>query len=119
MFGEPDAELWPHPRYFIEDEEEATISHYVGDFPDIPPQKNLGMVFFVKTMFGETHTLDVSSDRVTVCACKRAIWRKTGTPVDSQRLIYAGCPLEDGRSLRDCNISKECTVHVALRLLGC
>ena len=75
------------------------------------------MQLFVKTLTGQTLTIDVEP-KSTIFDVKLGIQRCNGCPPEQQRLIFAGKSLEDGLTLRAYNIQHEATLHIVLRLRG-
>ena len=75
-----------------------------------------GMRIFVKTLSGQTLTLEVEASD-TVEEVKARIHLKERIPPEVQRLILAGRQLEDGRTMSDYNIHKGSSPYLIL-LLG-
>lgn len=81
-------------------------------------EMNRKMQIFVKGLDGETFTLIVKPSD-TLENVRAQIEVKKGIPPKLQRLVCRGKQLEDGHTLSDYGITKECFLHLMLRLLSC
>ena len=80
-------------------------------------RRRRSMKIFIKTVTGKTTTLEVEpSDSIE--EVKTKIQDKDGIPADHQRLIFGGQQLKDGLCLSNCNVPKEATLYLVLRLLS-
>ncbi|KAJ1617108.1 hypothetical protein T492DRAFT_565041, partial [Pavlovales sp. CCMP2436] len=71
----------------------------------------------VKTLAGKTLTIEVEPTE-SIESIKQKIADQEGVEESTQRLIFGGKQLENGKTLQDYDISEDATVHLVLRLRG-
>jgi ubiquitin C len=71
----------------------------------------------IKTLTGKTIKITTRTAD-TVEELKEDIRRSEGIPADQQRLIFAGCQMEDGETLARYNICQGSVISLVLRLRG-
>ena len=73
----------------------------------------------VKQINGKATTCDGVSGSTTIGRMKELVQKQTGIPQARQRLIYAGCVLEDRATCNDYGIQDSAMLHLAMRQSGC
>ena len=72
------------------------------------------MQIYVKTLTGKTITLTVDPFD-SIANVKFYIQDIEGIPPFRQRIIFAGKQLEDSRTVSECSIQNESTLHIVIR----
>ena len=75
------------------------------------------MCFYVNTLTGKSIPIDFDPNS-TIEDVKLSIEEKTSIPTDSQRLLFSGHELDDEKTVLECGIESEATVHLSLGLSG-
>ena len=84
----------------------------------LPVDDNVNIRIFVKSINGATFTFDVMRDS-TALAIKQAIQRRDGTPVDHQRLIFAGRVMWNDSTCAQHGVSNGGVIYLVRKCLGC
>ncbi|RMZ89162.1 hypothetical protein DV736_g3603, partial [Chaetothyriales sp. CBS 134916] len=95
--------------------QKLSIIHLVERLQSDTVSTTGGMPIFVKTLTGKLIEIRVEFTDL-ISTVKMKIKEKEGIPVDQQRLMIAGKPIEDNKTVAQYNIQKESTIQLILRL---
>uniref|UniRef100_A0A915DRX9 Ubiquitin n=1 Tax=Ditylenchus dipsaci TaxID=166011 RepID=A0A915DRX9_9BILA len=73
---------------------------------------------FVKTLTGQSLSIDNAHVSDSIRSVKEKIEKATGMPQSEQRLIFSGKQLEDNKSLSDYGFNNGSVIHLVGRLRG-
>ncbi|ODM98428.1 Ubiquitin [Orchesella cincta] len=76
------------------------------------------LIIWVRTLTDKYLKLQVVNEYTTIDSLKIMIHDLEGIPIDQQRLIFETKQLEDGRTLKQYNISEQSILFLCLRLRG-
>lgn len=76
-----------------------------------------GQQLQVKTLAGKTLSIEVEPTE-SIESIKQKIADQEGVEESTQRLIFGGKQLENGKTLQDYDVGEDATVHLVLRLRG-
>lgn len=79
---------------------------------------NNGFQIHIKTLTGQTVTLNGITSNTSVPELKNMIYEKERIPVDQQRLVFCSKQLEDNHNLGYYEIGPDSSIHLVLRLKG-
>uniref|UniRef100_A0A7S1G5A1 Ubiquitin-like domain-containing protein n=1 Tax=Bicosoecida sp. CB-2014 TaxID=1486930 RepID=A0A7S1G5A1_9STRA len=74
-----------------------------------------GATLYVKTLAGETYTIDRLSWGATIRHLKRRVSEVSGVPADDIRLLFAGSEKMDDRVLEGIGVGGGSTLHMVVR----
>jgi hypothetical protein len=83
---------------------------------DLVPHSSMFPVS-IKSLNGSTCQVNVAGD-MRIARVQFLLWFTIGAPPDQQRLIFKGKQLEELRTVAECGLSPDSTVHLVLRLRG-
>ncbi|CAG8668179.1 10468_t:CDS:1 [Cetraspora pellucida] len=98
----------------IDDDELSSTSK---SFDNLTISSNVTIQIFVKMLCGKSITIDCKPND-TIDDVKKKIQDKEGILAHQQRLIFGGRQLEGEKTVNYYDITKGCTLHLVLNLLG-
>ena len=115
--------LYHNINGFLDDNNERVLDSRIDALPIIflifnsEKKIDMNMQIYIKTLIGKTITID-AKPFYNILQIKVLFYNKEGIPIDQQKLIFNGKLLENKKTLNDCGIKKESTLHLVQTLRG-